>query len=549
MPLTPDQLPDNIAELKRLLLATDTELTAAKNGLIHCQLTIETLKAQLAKLRREKFGQSSERIERVLEQLELALEEAEAGQAESTAPAEATSPSTDQTISPSAPASEQPEQKQKQKKRRTLPPQLPRRDVVHAPADVCKTCGGTELRKVGESVTEILAYIPGRFEVIRHVRPACSCRKCETMVQAPMPDLPIPRGMVDASFLAHIAVAKFCDHLPLYRQAEIYARSSGLEIDRSQLAAQLGHTAWLLRPLGELVADHVMTGRVIHADDTPVPVLAPGAGKTKTGRQWVYLRDERPHGGPAPPAVLYRYTPDRKGEHCRAELANFTGWLHADGYAGFAKLYEIAGASRETLPVHGPPRIAEVGCWSHVRRGFFDEFKSSGSPIAKEALDKIGVLFDIERPIAGAPPDHRKSVRQRLAKPRIEQLAAWFDDQLQKIPGKSDLAGAIRYARSRWDALTRYLDDGRLEISNNAVENQIRPIALGRKNWLFSGSDAGGQRAALFYTLIRTAILNGLEPEAWLRDVIGRIGSHPINRLHELLPWNWAPPATQGVAA
>jgi transposase len=549
MPLTPDQLPDNIAELKRLLLATDTELTAAKNGLIHCQLTIETLKAQLAKLRREKFGQSSERIERVLEQLELALEEAEAGQAESTAPAEATSPSTDQTISPSAPASEQPEQKQKQKKRRTLPPQLPRRDVVHAPADVCKTCGGTELRKVGESVTEILAYIPGRFEVIRHVRPACSCRKCETMVQAPMPDLPIPRGMVDASFLAHIAVAKFCDHLPLYRQAEIYARSSGLEIDRSQLAAQLGHTAWLLRPLGELVADHVMTGRVIHADDTPVPVLAPGAGKTKTGRQWVYLRDERPHGGPAPPAVLYRYTPDRKGEHCRAELANFTGWLHADGYAGFAKLYEIAGASRETLPVHGPPRIAEVGCWSHVRRGFFDEFKSSGSPIAKEALDKIGVLFDIERPIAGAPPDHRKSVRQRLAKPRIEQLAAWFDDQLQKIPGKSDLAGAIRYARSRWDALTRYLDDGRLEISNNAVENQIRPIALGRKNWLFSGSDAGGQRAALFYTLIRTAILNGLEPEAWLRDVIGRIGSHPINRLHELLPWNWAPPATQSVAA
>jgi transposase len=420
---------------------------------------------------------------------------------------------------------------------------------VHAPADVCKTCGGTELRKVGESVTEILAYIPGRFEVIRHVRPACSCRKCETMVQAPMPDLPIPRGMVDASFLAHVAVAKFCDHLPLYRQAEIYARSSGLEIDRSQLAAQLGHTAWLLRPLGELVADHVMAGRVIHADDTPVPVLAPGAGKTKTGRQWVYLRDERLHGGVAPPAVLYRYTPDRKGEHCRAELANFTGWLHADGYAGFAKLYEIAGARRETLPVYGPPRIAEVACWSHVRRGFVDEFKSSGSPIAKEALDKIGSLFDIERPIAGAPPDHRKSVRQRLAKPRIEQLAAWFDNQLQKIPGKSDLAGAIRYARSRWGALTRYVDDGMLEISNNAVENQIRPIALGRKNWLFSGSDAGGQRAALFYTLIRTAVLNGIEPEAWLRDVIGRIGSHPINRLHELLPWNWAPPATQSVAA
>jgi len=554
MPRTPNELLNEIAKLEALVLvkdaalaAKDAELIAAKNGLIHSQLTIATLKAQLAKFRRQQFGQSSERIERVLEQLELALEEAEAGQAESTAPAEAASPSTDQTVPPSAPASEQPEQKQK--KRRTLPPQLPRRDVVHAPADVCKTCGGTDLRKVGESVTEILAYIPGRFEVIRHVRPACSCRKCETMVQAPMPDLPIPRGMVDASFLAHVAVAKFCDHLPLYRQAEIYARGSGLEIDRSQLAAQLGHTAWLLRPLGELVADHVMAGRVIHADDTPVPVLAPGAGKTKTGRQWVYLRDERPHGGVAPPAVLYRYTPDRKGEHCRAELANFTGCLHADGYSGFAKLYEIAGASRETLPVHGPPRIAEVACWSHVRRGFFDEFKSSGSPIAKEALDKIGVLFDIERPIAGAPAAHRKGVRQRLAKPRIEQLASWFDDQLQKIPGKSDLAGAIRYARSRWGALTCYLEDGRLEISNNAAENQIRPLALGRKNWLFSGSDAGGQRAALFYTLIRTAVLNRIEPEAWLRDVIGRIGSHPINRLHELLPWNWAPPATQSVAA
>jgi transposase len=554
MPLTPDQLPDDIAELKALLLAKDSalaardaELVAAKNGLIHSQLTIETLKAQIAKLRRERFGQSSERIERVLEQLELALEEAEAGQAESTAPAEAISPSTDETGSPSTPASQQPEQKQK-KKRRTLPPQLPRRDVVHAPADLCKTCGGTELRKVGESITEVLKYIPGHFEVERHVRPAMSCRKCETMVQAPMPDLPIPRGMVDASFLAHIAVAKFCDHLPLYRQAVIYARS-GLDIDRSQLAEWLGHIAWLLRPLGELIAGHVMAGRVIHADDTPVPVLAPGAGKTKTGRQWVYLRDERPHGGSAPPAVLYRYTPDRKGEHCRAELANFTGWLHADGYAGYGRLYEIAGASREALPVHGPPRVAEVGCWSHVRRGFFDEFKSSGSPIAKEALDKIGVLFDIERPIAGAPPAHRKSVRQRLAKPRIEHLATWLDDQLQKIPGKSDLARAICYARSRWDALTRYLDDGRLEISNNAVENQIRPLALGRKNWLFSGSDAGGQRAALFYTLIRTATLNGVEPEAWLRDVIARIGSHPINRLHELLPWNWTPPATQSVAA
>jgi hypothetical protein len=292
-----------------------------------------------------------------------------------------------------------------------------------------------------------------------------------------------------------------------------------------------------------------MAGRVIHADDTPVPVLAPGAGKTKTGRQWVYLRDERPHAGTAPPAVLYRYTPDRKGEHCRAELARFVGWLHADGYAGFGRLYEIQEVRSETGLLQGPPRVAEVACWAHVRRGFFDEYASNQSAIAKEALDRIGALFDIERLIAGRSPEIRRTVRQRTARPKIDELAIWLDAHLDLIPGKSDLAGAIRYARSRWHALTRYLDDGRLEISNNAAENQIRPLALGRKNWLFAGSDSGGVRAAAFYTLMRTAMVNNIEPEAWLTDVIARIGAHPINRLAELLPWNWSPPATRSVAA
>jgi transposase len=544
MSLTPNQLPDDIAELKRLLIAKDAELVAARNGLVVTQLTIEKLKAQLAKLRRERFGSSSERIERAIAQLELALEEAQAGKAMASA-AQAPEP---ETPAPSADAQTAEAPVADKKKRRTLPPELPRRDVVHAPADVCKACGGHDLRKVGESVTEILEYIPGRFEVTRHVRPACSCRKCEAMVQAPMPDLPIPRGMAGPGFLAHIAIAKFCDHLPLYRQAEIYARS-GLDIDRGQLAEWLGHLAWLLRPLAELIAEHVMAGRVIHADDTPVPVLAPGAGKTKTGRQWVYLRDERPHAGSAPPAVLYRYTPDRKGEHCRAELARFVGWLHADGYAGFGRLYEIETARAEAAGLQGPPRVAEVACWAHARRGFFDVYKSNGSAIAKEALDRIGALFDIERLIAGSPAERRRSVRQHMAKPRLDELGVWLDAQLQKIPGRSDLAGAIRYARSRWNALSRYLDDGRLELSNNAAENAIRPVALGRKNWLFAGSDSGGERAALFYTLIRTATLNGIEPEAYLRDLIARIGSHPVNRLHELLPWNWAPPATHSVAA
>jgi transposase len=267
---------------------------------------------------------------------------------------------------------------------------------------------------------------------------------------------------------------------PGHPEHEIYARS-GLDLDRGQLAVWLGHVAWLLRPLVELIAAHVMAGSAIHADDTPVPVLAPGAGKTKTGRQWVYLRDERPHAGLAPPAVLYRYTPDRKGEHCRKELATFVGWLHADGYAGFGKLYEIAGArSADVALLQGPPRVAEVACWAHVRRGFFDEYASYKSAIAKEALDRIGVLFDIERTITGHPPDIRRASRQRTARPRIDELATWLDAQLKLIPGKSDLAGAMRYARSRWDALTRYLDNGRLEISNNAAENQIRPVnALG----------------------------------------------------------------------
>jgi transposase len=270
-------------------------------------------------------------------------------------------------------------------------------------------------------------------------------------------------------------------------------------------------------------------------------VLAPGNGKTKTGRFWVYLRDERPHAGAAPPAVLYRYTPDRKGEHCRSHLARFAGHLHADGYSGFNELYETKDA--------GLACVTEVACWAHVRRKFFDVHKSNGAPIAKEALDKIGALFDIERTIAGKTPVQREAARIARAKPKLEALATWFDGQLKLISGKSDLAKAIRYARSRWGALTCYCADGRLELSNNAAENQIRPLALGRKNWLFAGSDAGGERAAVFYTLIRSAKLNGIEPENYLREVLIRIGEHPINAIDALLPWNIFPAATLSVAA
>ena len=347
MSATPDQLPDNIEEMKQLFIAQaahleklSAELAAAKAGLMAYALEIEKLKFQLTRLRRAKYDSSSERIEREIVQLELKLEELEAAKAEAEAKAEATGEAGRASETPAAQdtAAAQPASQTTKKPRRKFGDHLARTMVVHEPSQTCATtgCDGT-LRKVGEDVTKILRYIPGHFEVAHHVRPAYSCRKCERMVQAPMPALPIPRGLADASLLAHVAIAKFCDHLPLYRQTEIYARD-GVDLDRSLLADWIGKMAWLLRPLAEKIGEHVMAGSVIHADDTPVEVLAPGHGKTKTGRFWVYLRDERPHRGSAPPAVLYRYTPDRKGEHCRAHLASFTGHLHADGYAGFGKL-------------------------------------------------------------------------------------------------------------------------------------------------------------------------------------------------------------------
>jgi transposase len=525
------QLPSDIEELKRLVVLRTAERDAAKAGLLLKTLEAEKLKTQIARLRRMSFGASSERVSRELEQLELRLEEIETAEAQAEAAAE--TPAAAEPVQPA------PEVAPAKKKRRKLPDALPRRDVVHEPARACPACGGA-MRKVGEDVTEILDYVPGRFEVIRHIRPACSCRKCEAMAQKPMPSLPIPRAQAGAGLLAHVLIAKFLDHLPLYRQAEIYARD-GVDLDRATLANWVGKAAWLVEPLSERIGRHVMAGSVIHADDTPVPVLAPGNGKTREGRFWIYLRDERPHGGKGPPAVLYRYTPNRKGEHCREHLAAFKGHLHADGYAGFAKLYEEKDGK--------PPSVTEVACWAHVRRRFFDEHKSNGSPIAGQALTKIGELFEIERAIAGKAPGQRQMVRIERAKPKLDALGAWMDAQLQLIPGKSDLAGAVRYARSRWEALTCYCADGRLEISNNAAENAVRPVSLGRKNWLFAGSDAGGERAAIFYTLIRSAKMNGLEPEAYLRDVLTRIGEHPINAIDALLPWNIFRPATQSVAA
>jgi transposase len=355
------------------------------------------------------------------------------------------------------------------------------------------------------------------------VRPKLSCRGCEAIAQAPAPSLPIHRGLAGPGLLAHVLVAKYADHLPLYRQAEIYARS-GVDVDRSTLADWVGQTARLMRPLVEAVGLHVMSAERVHADDTTVPVLDPGHGKTKTGRLWCYARDDGPFGGKAAPAVLYCYSPDRKGEHPRQHLAGFRGILQADGYAGYAGLYDRG--------------VTEAACWAHARRKFFDVHASTHSPQALEALRRIAALYAIEAAIRGQLPDARLAARTVQSAPLFTALRQWLESTQARVSGKSDLAGAIRYALSRWDALTLVLRDGRACIDNNAAERSMRPMTLGRKNWLFAGSNAGGRSAAAAYSLIQTARLNQLDPEDYLRQVLERIADHPVRQVHELLPWN-----------
>ena len=345
-----------------------------------------------------------------------------------------------------------------------------------------------------------------------------------------MPSLPIERGLAGPGLLAHVIVSKYCDHTPLHRQSGIYARD-GVEIDRSTMAEWVGQMAYLLNPLAQSIAEHVRNGEVLHADDTPVPVLEPGRGKTKTGRQWVLLRDERPWGSLAPPAVFYRYAPDRKALQADALLKGCRGFLHADAYAGFRKLYEVH-------PITGKTVLTEVACWAHARRKIYDVHQATASPAAYRLLEAIGALFAVEDGIKGRPPPERLAVRQDLAVPLLAELKALYEKTLSQVSRKGSLADALRYALPRWTALARYTTDGRLEISNNAAERAIRPLALGRKNYLFAGSDSGGERAATMYTIIETAKLNGLNPEAYLRAVIARIADHPMKRIDELLPWN-----------
>ena len=379
------------------------------------------------------------------------------------------------------------------------------------------------MKKLGEDVAEVLEYVPASFRVIRHVRPKLACAVCDVIVQAAAPSRPIARGMAGPGLLAHVLVAKYCDHLPLYRQSGIYARE-GVELERSTLAGWVGQCNALLRPLVAALQKHVLSGDKLHADDTPVPVLAPGEGKTKIGRLWTYVRDDRPAGQETPPAVWFAYSPNRRGEHPQMHLKSFKGVLQADAYGGFNALY-----------VDGT--IQEAACWAHVRRKFFDLHKAHASPIAAEALRRIGALYAIETAIRGKPPQERLLAREIKAVPLLASLHDWLHETLRSLSQKSALAEAIRYALKLWTALVRYASDGRVEIDNNAAERSLRTVALGRKNYLFAGSDAGGERAAAIYSLIGSAKLNGIDPEAYLRFVIGRIADYPVNRVAELLPW------------
>jgi len=505
-----DSLPTDLASAHALIIAQRAALSEAQREAQHRALLIEKLKYTIKKLRHERFGQSSERGA-PLDQLELQLADLEEDAAEAEAAEKITVPAFER----------------RKPARRPLPAHLPRERVVYPAPSVYPCCGGTTLRKISEDVTETLELIPRQWKVIQHVREKFSCRTCEAITQPPAPSHPIARGRAGPQLLAHILFSKYGLHLPLNRQSAVYARE-GIELDVSTLADWVGAAAATLMPLVETIRAHVFATERIHADDTTVPVLA--KGKTRTGRLWTYVRDDRPFAGPDPPAAVFFYSRDRGGEHPEQHLANYAGLMQADAYAGFNRLYEV---NRKPGP------ITEAACWAHGRRKFFDLARINKAPIAIEAVERIDALFAIEREINGRTPQERVRMRHERSRSLVIALESWLREQRVRVSKNSETGKAIDYSLKRWTALTRFLDDGRLCMSNNAAERVLRAVAMGRKNWTFAGSDEGGRRAAAIYTLIATAKLNDVDPQAWLADMLARLPDHPAWRIDQLLPWEW----------
>jgi transposase len=515
--ITPDHLiPDDKDALKTALIEARAKLSGAEALIEHLQLLI-------AKMKRELFGPRSERSQRLLDQLELQLEELSAAAAEDAAKAET--------------ASTQVRSFTRQKTRRNFPDHLPRRRIVHPAPTSCPCCGGTKFSKIGEHVTETLDVVPRQMFVTEHVREKFSCRSCEKISQPPAPFHAIARGYAGPSLLAMILVDKYANHQPLNRQSEQFARE-GVELSVSTMADHVGACAATLMPLYELIKAYVFAAERIHGDDTNVPVLA--KLKTRLGRLWTYVRDDRPFAGTGPPAAVYFYSPDRAGEHPQRHLANYSGILQADAFAGFKALYE---------PQRKPGPITEAACWAHARRKLFeladvaskarDKKLAVISPIAFAGVQKFDAVFEAERSINGLSPAERVAARRKNVAPLVNELIEWMKQERAKLSPHNDVTKAMNYMLKRTESFTRFLEDGRICISNNAAERSLRGIALGRKAWLFAGSDRGGERAAVMFTLMQTCKLNDVDPQAWLADVLARIADHKITDLAALLPWNW----------
>ena len=528
----PSAAPTDIEALRAALAVAEARAEAAVAKASNAEAIIASLTLMVEKLRREIYGQRSERKARLLDQLELELEELEARASEDELAAEqaAAKTSTVKSFSRRRPS------------RKPFPEHLPRERVVVPAPEVCGCCGSARLSKLGEDITETLEVIPRSWKVVQTVREKFTCRDCEKISQAPAPFHVTPRGWAGPSLLAMILFEKYGQHQPLNRQSERYARE-GVELSLSTLADQVGACTTVLRPLHDLIAVHVLAAERIHGDDTTVPVLA--KGKTDTARAWVYVRDDAPYGGADPPAALFHYSRDRSGAHPEQHLTGFAGILQADAYAGYNRLYALG---------RSPGPVTEALCWAHARRKFFvladiaaaaKRGAKKGmrqviiSPLAFEAVKRIDALFDIEREINGSSAEVRLAVRAKRSAPLLADLETWLRAERARLSRHAPVAKAMDYMLKRWPGFTRFLDDGRVCLTNNAAERALRGIALGRKSWLFAGSDRGGDRAAFMYTLIVTAKMNDVDPQAWLADVLARIAEHPFQRLDELLPWNW----------